>query len=250
MRGDLYFCPACATPWRAPDVGLGPAPEPEWDDETRIRKKSPEVYHLFFCYLVAVLLAGIGSVLASQSENPVTLYVISGITVLAATLYGSFKHWDVLRPVLKQPGLHRPAFFGGILLGMLLLGVNFLWNGLFSQWLEGPSGSGPLKQMEEVGRELPMTSAFILICLLPAITEETGFRGLMQSLLLRALTPRKAIIVSSLLFAAAHFSFFSFPYLFLVGVLLGWLFQKTGSIYPGMVIHCAHNFAVVWYFNS
>jgi membrane protease YdiL (CAAX protease family) len=250
IRGVLYFCPACSTPWRPPDIRLGPAPEPDWDDETLIRKKAPEVYQLFFYYLGAVLFSAIVTAVASQSEDSVALFVVSGIAVIGVTLYGSFKHWDVLKPVLTKPGLHRPAFFVGLLLGVLLLGVNFLWNGVLREWLEQDAGKSALRHLEALGSGTPLTTAFLLVCVLPAITEEIGFRGVMQSLLLRAVTPRKAIIVSSLLFSAAHFSLFSFPYLFLVGVLLGWLLQKTGSIYPGMVIHCAHNFAVIWFINS
>jgi membrane protease YdiL (CAAX protease family) len=50
---------------------------------------------------------------------------------------------------------------------------------------------------------------------------------------------------ASFLFAAMHFSIVSFPYLFLVGALLGWTKWKTGSLYPSMLIHFLHNFIVI-----
>lgn len=251
MRADYYFCPACSKPWRSAEIGLGPAPEPVWDDETRIRKKAPEVYHLFMCYVVAVLLAGVATFMATQNPDDYTgLYIISGIAVLSVTLYGSIKHWDVLQPILKRPGIHRQEFYLGLFLGVILLGLNFLWHGMINDWIMRETGKDSMKHMEVFGQGTPLLAGFFLLCVIPAVTEEIGFRGLMQSILLRALTPKKAIVVSSILFAAAHFNLFGFPYLFLVGVLLGWLLQKTGSLYPGMIIHAAHNFAVIWYFNS
>ena len=68
--------------------------------------------------------------------------------------------------------------------------------------------------------------------------------------MLRALPPRRAIFLSSVLFAAAHFSILSFPYLFLFGVLCGWLLHRTGSVYPGIIIHAAHNFVVILHSQS
>ncbi|HEX2747123.1 MAG TPA: CPBP family glutamic-type intramembrane protease [Verrucomicrobiales bacterium] len=250
LRADSYFCPSCSKPWRSGEIGLGPAPEPVWDDETRIRKKAPEVYHLFFCYLVAVLMAAVVSVMAwNNTRDFLSLYVLSGIAVLGVTLYGAQKHWDVLQPNLKRPGINQPAFFLGLLMGVVLLGINFAWHGLLEGWLREGTGSKSISS-EAFGRGISLPSAFFLLCFIPAITEEIGFRGLMQTILLRALTPKKAIFVSSLLFATAHFNLFGFPYLFLVGVVLGWLLHKTGSVYPGMIIHAAHNLVVVYLANS
>jgi membrane protease YdiL (CAAX protease family) len=48
---------------------------------------------------------------------------------------------------------------------------------------------------------------------------------------------------------ALHFSVMSAPYLFAVGMLLGWAKQKTGSLYPSIVIHFLHNFLVIAYFH-
>jgi membrane protease YdiL (CAAX protease family) len=47
-----------------------------------------------------------------------------------------------------------------------------------------------------------------------------------------------------------HFSIISFPYLFCVGMLLGWTKLKTGSLYPSMLIHFLHNLAVIELMSS
>ena len=83
------------------------------------------------------------------------------------------------------------------------------------------------------------------VCISPAIVEETAFRGLIQGWLRRAITPLKAIVFAGFLFTVLHFSILSFPYLFGLGFLLGWVKWKTGSIYPAILIHFLHNLAVI-----
>jgi hypothetical protein len=89
---------------------------------------------------------------------------------------------------------------------------------------------------------------FVIICLIPALTEEIAFRGLIQHWLQTALKPWRAILLASALFTALHLSIISAPYIFLLGLLLGWTKWKTGSLYPAMVIHCLHNAAAVFLF--
>lgn len=246
LRADHYFCPACSQPWRPGDANLGPTPEPVWDDETRVRLKAPEAYHLFFCYLAAVFIAAISTQLMSADKGSrLPYYVISGLAVMAVTLWAGIRHWGVLRPILRRPGITHVLFIPGLLMGAALIGLNFLYHGWLQQFLTGSHN-----KEEAFGEGLPLTAGFFLLCLIPAITEEIGFRGLMQTILLRALPLRRALFLSSLLFAAAHFSVLSFPYLFLFGVLCGWLLHRTGSVYPGIIIHTLHNFVVILYSTS
>ena len=51
-----------------------------------------------------------------------------------------------------------------------------------------------------------------------------------------------AVIISSLLFALAHFSFNNFPYAFVCGLVLGVVYIKTGSVKYTIAIHFANNF--------
>lgn len=251
LRADYYFCPACSKPWRSGEPGLGPAPEPVWDSETRIRKRAPEAYHLFFCYLAAVLLAAVLSLMLGGGPHAeMNMLVLMTIAMAAVTLWAGLKHRDLLRGILRRPGITHPAFIAGLLGGAVLLVINFIYHDALQHWFEHELGDGAKDRTNFYGAHLSLPAAFILWCLVPAVTEEIGFRGLMQTFLLRALTPGKAIFVSSLLFAAAHLSVLSFPYLLLVGMLLGWLLQKTGSVYPGIIIHAAHNFAVILHATS
>ena len=84
----------------------------------------------------------------------------------------------------------------------------------------------------------------------PALTEEVAFRGLLQHWLHVAVRATTAIVLASALFAAMHFSVISFPYLFAVGLLLGWMRWRTGSLWPPIVAHFLHNLVVLAYLGG
>jgi membrane protease YdiL (CAAX protease family) len=84
-----------------------------------------------------------------------------------------------------------------------------------------------------------------LVCIQPAVFEEIGFRGVILPALQPALAPSEAVIVSALLFMTLHLTIGSFPHLFVMGLVLGYLRVKTGSLLPGMLMHFAHNLLCV-----
>jgi membrane protease YdiL (CAAX protease family) len=84
-------------------------------------------------------------------------------------------------------------------------------------------------------------SVVLLVCVQPAVIEELAFRGVILGALRRGLTDREALVVSTMMFAVLHLSVPSTPHLVLIGAALGWLRLRTGSLYPGMVLHFLHN---------
>ena len=94
---------------------------------------------------------------------------------------------------------------------------------------------------------------FLLTLLMGAViaplAEEIFFRGFMYGGLRARLGVRWAIIVTALFFAALHFSWeFLIPILIL-GIFLALLYELTGSLYPGMILHVSNNLiALIAYF--
>lgn len=81
---------------------------------------------------------------------------------------------------------------------------------------------------------------YLCIGIIGPLTEELVFRGA----ILRVLLPKgqlMAIVLSSLLFALAHGNMAQMPHAFLSGLLLGWMYARTGSILPGFVVHLVNN---------
>jgi len=90
--------------------------------------------------------------------------------------------------------------------------------------------------------------SLIVLALLPALFEETLFRGGFQQTLTRWFkNPTAAIIVTSIIFSAIHFSYYGFLPRFALGVILGMLFYYSQSIWPSVCAHFLNNAMAVTY---
>jgi len=81
-------------------------------------------------------------------------------------------------------------------------------------------------------------SVFVLVlAFLLAAGKEIAFRGFIFAGLLKRMRPWSAILVSSFLFAAYHMNVFLVPPLFVLGIALGVLALRSGSLLPGIILH-------------
>lgn len=111
-----------------------------------------------------------------------------------------------------------------------------------SIWLQEQMPELPNLVEQEFDMILKDRWGYLAISLLAPLAEEIVFRGAaLRSLLASRLSPLAAILISALLFAVAHLNPAQMPHAFLVGLLLGWMYWRTGSILPGMVYHWANN---------
>ena len=84
--------------------------------------------------------------------------------------------------------------------------------------------------------------SMIIIAFLPAVFEEVCFRGGLQNILTRWFKgPWIAIILTSLIFSAVHFSYYGFFVRAALGVALGLVFYYSGSIWLSILFHFLYN---------
>ena len=82
----------------------------------------------------------------------------------------------------------------------------------------------------------------LLVGVVPGVCEEILFRGFVQSGLRRSFeSGRWAVVVSALVFAGFHLNPWRFDVLLIVGLFLGFLVQRTGTLVPSMVAHALFN---------
>ncbi|MBM3276373.1 MAG: CPBP family intramembrane metalloprotease, partial [Candidatus Sericytochromatia bacterium] len=86
--------------------------------------------------------------------------------------------------------------------------------------------------------------------LLPAIAEESAFRGYLQTTFEQWTWPVAAILASTALFGLFHHDSYGVPTYLAMGVFLGMLSWRTGSIWPGAASHGANNILAVAQFNG
>lgn len=83
---------------------------------------------------------------------------------------------------------------------------------------------------------------YLAIAIAAPVAEEIVFRGaILRALLNSFKQPWVAITLSALFFAIGHLNPAQMPHAFLIGLLLGWLFYRTGSILPGILFHLVNN---------
>ena len=92
---------------------------------------------------------------------------------------------------------------------------------------------------------VPATAAglcamLLLQAILPGLCEETLFRGGVMGAWERRGAER-ALVVSSLAFAAMHGSVQGLPVQLLLGFSLGWIVMRSGSLWTGVIFHMVYN---------
>jgi membrane protease YdiL (CAAX protease family) len=84
--------------------------------------------------------------------------------------------------------------------------------------------------------------AIIIMAFLPALCEETLFRGGLQNFLTRSTKmPWLSIIIVSILFSILHFSFYGFLSRMFLGIILGLLYQYSGRLWLNIIAHFFNN---------
>lgn len=122
-----------------------------------------------------------------------------------------------------------------------LCAVGFAFSGLVMQ--DALNMCIPLPNWFEVTFTQMMGTwiGFLAIVLIGPVMEELLFRGWIMRVLLERTTPTKAIVYSALIFGLIHMNPVQIVYAGLIGLILGWLYYKTGSLIPSIVMHIAAN---------
>ena len=87
------------------------------------------------------------------------------------------------------------------------------------------------------------TLAFVHHCIIAPLAEELVFRGAVQRLA-RPLGKWQAVALQAVLFAVQHGSLAAMLYALVCGLALGALAQRTGRVWPGMLLHTLNNLLV------
>ena len=92
--------------------------------------------------------------------------------------------------------------------------------------------------LADAGYMIPLA---IMIGATPGICEELLFRGYVQTRLTQRLGGLIGIFITSIVFAAFHMDLVHSIAVFAIGVWLGWICHRSGSIFPAMLAHFVNN---------
>ena len=178
-----------------------------------------------------------------KSGSPMELLFDGALSALIffaiAMLYCLFKR---LSPAVLFPFKPMKA---GMLAMMVTIGVAFslmsnfaadLVTQVFSLFNVTNSGG----EILEEGSLPSVFLYYLVVSVLPALTEEFAFRGVVMGSL-RKYSDALALIVSSALFALMHGNFVQMPFTFCCGLAFGYIAIKCNSLLPAIIIHFINN---------
>jgi membrane protease YdiL (CAAX protease family) len=168
------------------------------------------------------------------------LGLISQATMLAAALAAATLSPQPLR---QRLGLVRPSLpFGRV--AVTIVGVIVPFGVGIAAALGMAEVIPPDESVEKLYEQMTpaMALPFLLfISLAPGLSEELLFRGYVQRRLIERWNPWLAVLVASAIFALFHVQPHAVVFAFPVGVWLGILAWRTGSVWPGIICHAAIN---------
>ena len=228
---------------------------------------------LFLIILLISSLIGVAISFAFMFAGDTGMKIAQGLSSIMMFVVPPIVYYFVTRKeqqmeALGFRSLARPWWL--ILIGVAVMLVSIPFTNQLTLWNENMS-LGPafakleayLKNLEETAQaateKMLNVSTFgglllnlVIIALIPAIGEEMTFRGVLQQSLTRKMNPHAAIILSAAIFSFIHFQFYGFlPRMFL-GILLGYMFYITGTLWTSILMHFVNNgsLVVLYFLNN
>ncbi|MFQ3663764.1 MAG: type II CAAX endopeptidase family protein [Chloroflexaceae bacterium] len=188
------------------------------------------------------LVAALGLTLEQRLISP-AVYVV-GLGIYLAAIGGVYAVVG-RRAGRAALGLRRPDWWSLLMVpplfvaGMLALvlinaTVGLLMGGFENPQVEALTGGAALAPVE-------VLLLLILVAGVVPFAEELFFRGMLYPLMRRDLGPAFAILLNAALFALVHVIPQLLPGLFIIGLILAYLRERSGSIWPGVLYHALQN---------
>ncbi|MDZ7742272.1 MAG: type II CAAX endopeptidase family protein [Bacteroidota bacterium] len=235
------------------------------------------IISLLFTMLLGILLAvpfygtDILSSMNAMNDlsNPSSLALLKYFQIVNQTglflIPSFFFAWLVSTGVSRYLGFNVKPYLLSIVVGSaaMLFSLPFIgWLADVNQQMNLPDSLSGLenwmKNSEEQARVLTevflsttsiggLAINMLMIAIIPAVGEEIFFRGILQRLFNQMTrNVHAAVIISALLFSALHMQFYGFLPRFALGLILGYLFAWSGSIWVPIIVHFINNgFAVM-----
>ena len=236
-----------------------------------IIKKTNRLERIFI--IAALIIVGLILSLVVSTITTLASGSFSELSVLRIAQISSQIFTFVLPPILyailvkENPvsalGLNKVKFYW-LLLGIAMMYIILPLNSAFAEWNAELKLPESMKALEELMKSMQDAAAeatekmlnvnnisgliinIIMIAGLAALGEELLFRSLLQTSLIKICkNAHIGIIIASAVFSFIHFEFYGFLPRLVLGLLLGYMFYFSGSIWVPMLMHFLNNGTIV-----
>jgi membrane protease YdiL (CAAX protease family) len=203
-------------------------------------------FMVVFCFPLVMLV---------KSESTLSKNLVILAAVLQAGLYLAvylsvkvvfiFRHGK--KSVFSSLGW-RPTTFNLVIAGVAGVALAFVVSGL-AALLHTPQVNSPIEQFTKTPGALIFIAALAITA--APIFEELFFRGLLQPLFSRTFGAAIGILLTALLFGCLHLSEYAMVWQYglaitLVGLALGYVRARSGSLIPSTIMHgCFNSVSVI-----
>lgn len=191
---------------------------------------------------------GLGIVLAwSGLVEDKILAVVLGSTLLPLTLVAGAWVFGIRKYGVSPELLgFRPTTATSLgWLPLVALAIGLSTTGVYALIMEalGIDILVPDQNLEELAAldGIERIPTFAIVGVLAPVAEEIFFRGFLLAALVSVVGGLRGALVSSAIFSVAHLNVGTLFPIFVMGILLSWLYLRTGSIWPPIIAHAAQN---------
>lgn len=233
LKAGASFCGSCGArqgDWTPPIHVPGPKPT---DSFGNIRL-------LLALYGSTMLVIGGWAIYGRVSEE-LFLTDVGATTCLALLVFGfALAHRELFGDSLQHSGWSWPGYLMILLLSVpILLLVEGYVSGIARVFGIHPPGE------LDAFRGYSILWPLLMMVVLPPLSEELAFRGLIYGGLRKSMSVGETFLVSSFAFAMLHLSIPSLVTHLPLGLYFCWLRHHSGSVWPAVFAHACHNLGVV-----
>jgi membrane protease YdiL (CAAX protease family) len=162
----------------------------------------------------------------------VTLMLLPALLTAPILALDSRTLLALTRPKPRDLALSVPVVMGLVGLSSLIMAASFAIL---------PTNALTQAFIEQITALVDSPLAALGLSVYPALCEELLFRGAILGLLLRGGNTRLAIVGQAAAFAVVHIIPVRLPWTFAMGLILGWVRVRTGSLWPCVALHLLFN---------
>ncbi len=207
-----------------------------------MKKTFPTFWHFALIMLFFIIFSIPFSLM--QTWTPKSLSAWGMLLAYAIPMYLTI--WATRRSFNRKDHLNYKPAYWMLLPLIIIVAYAFLIVGEFTIFLL-PEPTGIWKKLFDALNETMSSifnhqiAGFLMVAVAAPILEETLFRGIILKALLKKHAPYTAILWSAIAFGIFHLNPWQFLYATVLGLLLGYIYWKTKSLFYPILIHMLLN---------
>lgn len=209
----------------------------------------PTVQSALLIIVATLLLVTIIGVMLEDLETKWTMLLLESFIVLPVLLYVFIQRFS-FPEIFKWKKVNIKLFLVSGLIGFGFIPVSDELDHLIQMFIPMPNEiTQALETFLVIHSKEEGVLLFFAGVFVATISEELLFRGFLLSTLERTTQITKAIFISAVIFAAVHFNPWWFLTIWIIGILLSLLAWRSGSVFPGMIVHGINNGVAILFAN-